>query len=60
MAAFGAAGCKSADNDPHADLGDDFKAELGQWCTTKKACAVFIWLATGMYTPISLFRYASP
>ena len=48
-AAFGAPGCKNADNDPHAELGDDYKAELGQWCTTKKACAVFIWLTTGGY-----------
>ena len=48
-AAFGAPGCKNADDDPHAELGDDYKAELGQWCTTKKACAVFIWLTTGMY-----------
>ncbi len=31
------------DNDPHASLGDDYKKGLSQWCTTKKASAVFDW-----------------
>jgi hypothetical protein len=36
-------GCKSADSDPHADLGDDFKNGLSGWCRTKKAAAMFMW-----------------
>ncbi|KAJ8509563.1 hypothetical protein ONZ45_g8290 [Pleurotus djamor] len=38
-------GCKNPDNDPHADLGDDFKKGLDGWCITKKAGAIFFWLA---------------
>ncbi|KAJ8487622.1 hypothetical protein ONZ45_g14272 [Pleurotus djamor] len=38
-------GCKNPDNDPHADLGDDFKRGLDGWCITKKAGAIFFWLA---------------
>ncbi|KAF7424310.1 hypothetical protein PC9H_009617 [Pleurotus ostreatus] len=38
-------GCKNPDNDPHADLGDDFKHGLDGWCITKKAGAIFFWLA---------------
>ncbi|KAG7089632.1 hypothetical protein E1B28_011295 [Marasmius oreades] len=38
-------GCKNADNDPHADKGDDFKKGLIGWCNTKKAAAIFLWLA---------------
>ncbi|KAI0073698.1 hypothetical protein K474DRAFT_1666339 [Panus rudis PR-1116 ss-1] len=38
-------GCKNPDNDPHADLGDDFKKGLDGFCNTKKAGAVFFWLA---------------
>ncbi|WRT68953.1 uncharacterized protein IL334_005935 [Kwoniella shivajii] len=38
-------GCKNADDDPHADLGDTFKDDLKDWCTTKKASAVFDWLS---------------
>jgi len=41
-------GCKNPDNDPHAEpLGDDFKNGLPGWCNTKKAGAVFLWLAFG-------------
>jgi hypothetical protein len=43
ISAWTAKGCKNADNDPHADLGDDFKNGLKQWCTTKKASAIFEW-----------------
>ncbi|KAJ3481909.1 hypothetical protein NLJ89_g12175 [Agrocybe chaxingu] len=43
-------GCKNADNDPHAEeLGDDFKNGLGGWCSTKKAGAIFFWLAFGTF-----------
>ncbi|KAF5370461.1 hypothetical protein D9615_009776 [Tricholomella constricta] len=38
-------GCKNPDNDPHEDLGDDFKKGLDGWCSTKKAAAIFFWLA---------------
>ncbi|KAG5642061.1 hypothetical protein DXG03_003733 [Asterophora parasitica] len=38
-------GCKNPDKDPHEDLGDDFKNALGGWCSTKKAAAIFFWLA---------------
>lgn len=40
-------GCKNPDNDPHHELGDDFKKGLKSWCTTKKASAIFDWLALG-------------
>lgn len=40
-------GCKNADNDPHASLGDSFKNALPGWCSTKKAGAIFFWLAFG-------------
>jgi hypothetical protein len=43
-------GCKKADDDPNAKLGDDFKNGLSGWCSTKKAGAVFLWLAFGMAT----------
>ncbi|KAG1750232.1 hypothetical protein EDB19DRAFT_1679160 [Suillus lakei] len=43
------AGCKNADNDPHASLGDTFKAALPGWCSTKKAGAIFFWLAFGFW-----------
>ena len=36
-------GCKNADNDPHASLGDDFKRGLDGFCNTKKAGAIFFW-----------------
>jgi len=38
-------GCKNADNDPHASLGDTFKEALGGWCITKKAGTMFFWFA---------------
>ncbi|KAJ7650643.1 hypothetical protein FB45DRAFT_888352 [Roridomyces roridus] len=43
ISAFTQPGCKNADNDPHASLGDDFKKGLGGWCSTKKAGAIFFW-----------------
>ncbi|KAL4247963.1 hypothetical protein ABKN59_008937 [Abortiporus biennis] len=45
ISAFTEPGCKNADNDPHASLGDDFKKGLDGFCNTKKAAAVFFWLA---------------
>ncbi|KAH9838689.1 uncharacterized protein C8Q71DRAFT_752484 [Rhodofomes roseus] len=42
-------GCKNANNDPHAKLGDTFKNGLSGWCATKKAGAVFFWLAFGFW-----------
>ncbi|OBZ72337.1 hypothetical protein A0H81_07509 [Grifola frondosa] len=45
ISAWTEAGCKNADNDPHADKGDDFKKGLSGWCSTKKAGAIFFWLA---------------
>ncbi|KAJ8589611.1 hypothetical protein M405DRAFT_881509 [Rhizopogon salebrosus TDB-379] len=45
--------CKNADNDPHASLGDSFKNALPGWCETKKAGAIFFWLAFG-FRPASL------
>lgn len=38
-------GCKNANNDPNAKLGDAFKNGLPGWCSTKKAGAIFFWLA---------------
>ncbi|GJE85605.1 MARVEL domain-containing protein [Phanerochaete sordida] len=39
-------GCKDAKSDPHAkEGGDDFVNGLPSWCATKKAGAVFFWLA---------------
>ncbi|KAF5367157.1 hypothetical protein D9758_004009 [Tetrapyrgos nigripes] len=38
-------GCKDPEKDPHADKGDDFKNGLSGWCNTKKAAAIFLWLA---------------
>jgi len=42
-------GCKNPDNDPNAKLGDAFKSGLDGWCSTKKAGAVFFWLAFGFW-----------
>ncbi|KAJ8580787.1 hypothetical protein M405DRAFT_752850 [Rhizopogon salebrosus TDB-379] len=42
-------GCKNANNDPHASLGDSFKSALLGWCETKKAGAIFFWLAFGFW-----------
>ena len=49
ISAWTQAGCKNADNDPHAGLGDSFKNSLGSWCSTKKAGAIFFWLAFGFW-----------
>ncbi|EPQ54314.1 hypothetical protein GLOTRDRAFT_116863 [Gloeophyllum trabeum ATCC 11539] len=44
-------GCKNAKNDPHAkEGGDDFVNGLPGWCSTKKAGAIFFWLAFGFWT----------
>ncbi|KIY53791.1 hypothetical protein FISHEDRAFT_32687 [Fistulina hepatica ATCC 64428] len=45
ISAWTEAGCKNADNDPHESLGDSFKNGLSGWCNTKKAAAIFFWLA---------------
>jgi hypothetical protein len=46
------AGCKNAKNDPHAkELGDSFTDGLSGWCATKKAGAIFFWLAFGEILP---------
>ncbi|KAG5716478.1 hypothetical protein E4T56_gene9642 [Termitomyces sp. T112] len=42
-------GCKNPDNDPHKDLGDDFKKGLDRFCSSKKAGAIFFWLAFGFW-----------
>ncbi|KAF8899881.1 hypothetical protein CPB84DRAFT_1815505 [Gymnopilus junonius] len=43
-------GCKNAANDPNAEkLGDNFKNALPGWCSTKKAGAIFFWLAFGCW-----------
>ncbi|KAI0315556.1 hypothetical protein OF83DRAFT_1131558 [Amylostereum chailletii] len=49
ISAWTQAGCKNADNDPNADKGDSFKKGLDSWCSTKKAGAVFFWLAFGFW-----------
>jgi hypothetical protein len=47
------AGCKNASNDPHAkELGDSFTNSLPGWCATKKAGAIFFWLAFGEFLPV--------
>jgi len=38
-------GCKDSSNDPHASLGKSFQSALEGWCQTKKAGAIFFWLA---------------
>lgn len=42
-------GCKNPANDPHAANGVDFQNGLPGWCNTKKAGAIFFWLAFGMW-----------
>jgi len=42
-------GCKNPNNDPNAKLGDTFKSDLGGWCSTKKAGAIFLWFAFGFW-----------
>ncbi|KAH8979584.1 hypothetical protein EDB86DRAFT_2984228 [Lactarius hatsudake] len=50
ISAWTEAGCKNAKSDPHAKaLGDDFTNGLGGWCSTKKAGAIFFWLAFGFW-----------
>lgn len=49
ISAWTEAGCKNAKNDPHASLGDDFTNGLGGWCSTKKAGAIFFWMAFGFW-----------
>jgi hypothetical protein len=41
-------GCKNPDNDPNQSKGDAFKNGLSGWCSTKKAGAIFLWLAFSM------------
>ncbi|KAF5375606.1 hypothetical protein D9757_008548 [Collybiopsis confluens] len=38
-------GCKDPSQDPNASKGDDFTNGLSGWCSTKKAAAIFLWLA---------------
>ncbi|KIK63222.1 hypothetical protein GYMLUDRAFT_41546 [Collybiopsis luxurians FD-317 M1] len=45
ISAWTEAGCKNPDNDPNASKGNDFKNGLSGWCSTKKAAAIFLWLA---------------
>ncbi|KAF9533727.1 hypothetical protein CPB83DRAFT_844444 [Crepidotus variabilis] len=46
ISAFTQPGCKDPNNDPHAEeKGDAFKKGLSGWCITKKAAAIFFWLA---------------
>jgi len=50
ISAWTQAGCKNPDNDPHAkDRPDGFKNGLSGWCGTKKAAAIFFWLAFGFW-----------
>ncbi|TDL16481.1 hypothetical protein BD410DRAFT_795328 [Rickenella mellea] len=42
-------GCKDATKDPHEKLGKDFQSGLGGFCSTKKAGAIFLWLAFGFW-----------
>ncbi len=51
ISAWTAKGCKNADDDPHASLGDTYKDDLKQWCDTKKASAIFDWYVS---RPISI------
>jgi hypothetical protein len=45
ISAWTQAGCKNAENDPHAESnGKDFVNALPGWCNTKKAGAIFFWL----------------
>ncbi|KAF7789747.1 hypothetical protein EIP86_000693 [Pleurotus ostreatoroseus] len=43
-------GCKDASKDPNAKAkGKDFQNGLSGWCSTKKAGAIFFWLAFGFW-----------
>jgi hypothetical protein len=46
-------GCKNAANDPNAKKGDQFKNALAGWCDTKKAGAIFTWLAFSKFLSCS-------
>lgn len=52
-------GCKDASKDPHASLGKSFQAALPGWCQTKKAGAVFFWLAFCMCRQSAVRRTSS-
>jgi len=49
-------GCKDASKDPHAgDRDDGFKNGLPDWCSTKRAGAVFFWLGFICWTASFVF-----
>ena len=49
-------GCKDPSKDPNASKGDGFKNGLDGWCSTKKAGAIFFWLAFGAsFTCLALY-----
>nr|XP_019047949.1 hypothetical protein I302_04569 [Kwoniella bestiolae CBS 10118]OCF26879.1 hypothetical protein I302_04569 [Kwoniella bestiolae CBS 10118] len=52
ISAWTSKGCKNPDDDPNADLGDDFKDGLKDWCTTKKASAIFDWFSFGAWAAL--------
>lgn len=53
------AGCKNPKNDPHAkELGDSFTDGLSGWCSTKKAGAIFFWLAFGEFLRVEWISIA--
>lgn len=49
ISAWTEAGCKNAEDDPHAKISSDFVAGLPGWCSTKKAGCIFFWLAFGFW-----------
>ncbi|KAF9243555.1 hypothetical protein BU15DRAFT_42893 [Melanogaster broomeanus] len=49
ISAWTEAGCKNANNDPHASISKDFVAGLPGWCSTKKAGCIFFWLTFGFW-----------
>jgi len=50
ISAWTEAGCKDPSKDPNAKAGGDgFKNGLPGWCSTKKAGAIFFWLALGFW-----------
>ena len=48
-------GCKDASKDPHESIGDDFQKALPGWCNTKKAAAIFLWLAFRAFITTTYF-----
>ncbi|CAK5269783.1 unnamed protein product [Mycena citricolor] len=52
ISAFTEPGCINPSKDPHEKLGDQFKKDLGGWCSTKKAGSIFflgaflVWLGS--------------